>query len=154
MFKINRINVGFTMCIGDHNVSSGEYHLLVWGSHKTNSYGIRGKFALAYANLFMRAWENLFINGKIGSKLILLRRTLMNTFSFGVGPKLHYKSSPKSWIIQTGIRIDDSLWSGHFLDLSIKIIEGRIETTVCQKETDHIVFVPVCSCHHRPWIEV
>lgn len=41
----------------------------------------------------------------------------------------------------------------NYLDLSIRIIEGRIETAVYQKETDCNAFVPVDIYHYHPWIE-
>lgn len=114
------------------------------------------KFASSMANLFMAKWEEDVVYHESRSELVLWKRYIDDILLLWDGSlESHNEFITGLNTNNRGILLTQEASSVeiHFLDLRIRVIEGRIMTSTYFKETDRNGFIHTKSCHHQAWLE-
>lgn len=114
-----------------------------------------GRFAPSVANLFMGLWESTTIFGTHRSPLTLWHRYIDDCFFIWEGDEsslITFMQELNANNLNIKLTYHHSLEAVDFLDLTIFVADGKLQTRTFFKPTDKNGYIPVDSHHHTRWI--
>lgn len=114
------------------------------------------KYAPSVANLYMAKWEAEGVLGDEHLDIMLYKRFTDDLLIIWKGSMESLMGLLES--MNTNDRNISLTWNIsrdniHFLDLEIRNTERGIETKSFFKATDRNLYIPITSCHFRPWLD-
>uniref|UniRef100_A0A8C5PEB8 Reverse transcriptase domain-containing protein n=1 Tax=Leptobrachium leishanense TaxID=445787 RepID=A0A8C5PEB8_9ANUR len=117
------------------------------------------KFAPSYANLYMAAWETMFVYGSRSwaqGNIRVYKRFIDDIFFIWRGEEEDLKVFLESLNDAEWGKKFENNWSTHkinFLDLEIYLEGDCIKSKTFFKEVDTNTYIDYTSCHHSTWLK-